>query len=551
MKQLEPQTTSGIHCLMTTEALEDSFIEALAQVLPQNSTLTTYPLRNTYVEPYEFVVQSSLKPFGNRLDELIYATFKMNEALQQKRDRVKFGFYGNVKTTVQLDFESTHPTYDKESRVRFQMVKVLTEGDQNEHVWEVSKYQGEVLFETTVVSCFASSKMLCSQSKRGKCRVICRKCVQEGHHYMSENQMKYVVAPSCGHALSCTCPDFNSRYSCEHFHVVSLCKDMLGDNSETTFKSSKYNYEVRIVNSIVDSSQMTSSEVLNPAADLSNESKKVLDNSSNISNTVENIVAAFSSELDSSKEEKLKLKQCSVKLERSKSLSSRASTFQHNKNPQSQYDDLRNTAIKRLSGLLASLKKSKKSTIRNRNMCQNVIDFIDNNCPSVNSKIDSSIRTEISTSISEEEEESFSSAVDTGFQVEYDKNVFKEMRSIEQGVSKLEAPNERHSQISLRLDASKRSQSSVISKDNEEQSYNSMYPLLSPERTKSSVESTEPQIAYDTMMSYFIKEREPRWRYQIIGHNSPRFNLLRYVNIIAINKKFIKSSLYKWILLNI
>merc|ERR1712242_106095 len=119
--------------------------------------------------------------------------------------------------TVQLDFESTHPTYDKESRVRFQMVKVWTEGDQNEHVWEVSKYQGEVLFETTVVSCFASSKMLCSQSKRGKCRVICRKCVQEGHHYMSENQMKYVVAPSCGHALSCTCPDFNSRYSCEHF----------------------------------------------------------------------------------------------------------------------------------------------------------------------------------------------------------------------------------------------------------------------------------------------------------------------------------------------
>ena len=61
LRALEPDATRGIHCLMTSEALEDPFIVALANVLPQNSELTTYPSRVECVQPYEYVVQSSLK----------------------------------------------------------------------------------------------------------------------------------------------------------------------------------------------------------------------------------------------------------------------------------------------------------------------------------------------------------------------------------------------------------------------------------------------------------------------------------------------------------
>ena len=552
LKQLEPQTTSSIHCLMTTEALEDPFIAALAQVLPQNSTLTTYPLRNSYVEPYEFVVQSSLKPFGNRLDELVYATFKMNEALQQKRDRVKLGFYGNLKTTVQLDFESTHPTYDSQTTARFQMVKVLSEDDPNEHVWEVSKYQGDILVDTSVVSSFASSKMLCSQSRRGKCRVICRKCIQESHHYLSEVPLKTIVVPSCGHALSCTCVDFNTRYSCEHFHIVSLCKDMLADHSEISFKSSKHNYEVRIVNGIAsydkeasvdqdrDDGVKTAYEGLKAVGNTPNQLKTILDSSNTISNTVENIVAAFSSELDASKDEKLNLKQCSVKLERSKSISDNmaksflnASPVQSTKTSQLEYDDLRNAAIKRLSGLLATLKKSKKATAKNRSTCQNVIDFVDNNCPSIRSQDKKTPSFQQPASVSEEEEELFSSAVNTGFQEKYNKKHTINQREKETAknhtfkeITPIAHRNRENSNVS-KLHANT-SQSSESIGDNDDEMSPKKYSILSSERTKSSIGTYEPWD-YGTMLSYFVKEKEPRWRYQIIGHNSPRYNLLRYI----------------------
>ena len=119
--------------------------------------------------------------------------------------------------------------------------------------------------------------------------MICRKSVQESHHYMSNNPSKDMLIPSCGHSLSCTCPDFNLRYSCEHFHVVSLCKDMLKDQSEMLFKSSKYNFEVKIINGISNATKSTTSDGLNSVKNASSQQKKTLDPSSNISNTVENI----------------------------------------------------------------------------------------------------------------------------------------------------------------------------------------------------------------------------------------------------------------------
>ena len=94
MKLLEPSAVCSIHCLMTSVILENPFIEALSQTLPPNSVpieLSTYPLHPSFVETYEYIVQSSLKPFVSRLDQLIYSVFKMNEFLQCRRDRFACG----------------------------------------------------------------------------------------------------------------------------------------------------------------------------------------------------------------------------------------------------------------------------------------------------------------------------------------------------------------------------------------------------------------------------------------------------------------------------
>ena len=562
LKQLEPATTSSIHSLVANEALEDPFINALIEVLPQMTTLTTYPPRPSYVEPYEFVAQSSLKPYSGRLDELIYATFKMNEAMQQKRDRIKFGFYGNVKSSVQLDFEATHPAYpqDNSQGIRFNLFRLPSEDDPNVDMWEVSKYQGQSLLETYVVSCVPPSKMLCNQSgdNSKSCRVVCRQCIKEVHHMeKDETTTNLQIASRCGHSLSCTCDDFMARHSCEHFHIVAMYKNKYIPNPTETVvvKSTSQNYEVQIVSARMNSNPTMAVEGVRSENTNQKQSKSMstnnlgmaikgaekemgrtkprnsdisnIETSNAISNTVENLVAAFSGEIDDQREFKPKLKKCTVKLERTSDTGTKRTS-------QSEYDELRNTAISRLTKLLTSLKKAKKQSTKSKRICRNVIDFIDNDCsPKTELKSPSRMVTE------ESEEVQFSASVNDGFDEKYGQQ--EAIRAHHQSLI-----GNRHNQNEQGMDTDGilakarfqriRSHESEDCKDHGEehgaQTPNKCSHIHS--NMSKAADAANREWNLDKILNdYLLKDKEPRWKYQIIGHNSPRYNLLRFVDSIS------------------
>ena len=104
MKMLEPEACSKVRVVMSDDVCYQPFIEAIANYL-KPEILTTLPLHVSFVDKYNKIVQSSLGPHTQRLDELIYALFKMNELIQCKIDRIRLGLNGSIKSIPQLNFE--------------------------------------------------------------------------------------------------------------------------------------------------------------------------------------------------------------------------------------------------------------------------------------------------------------------------------------------------------------------------------------------------------------------------------------------------------------
>ena len=104
MKMLEPEACSKVRVVMSDDLCYHPFIDAIAHYL-KPEVLTTLPLHISLVDKYNKIVQSSLGPHTQRLDELIYALFKMNELIQCKIDRIRLGMNGNIKSIPQLNFE--------------------------------------------------------------------------------------------------------------------------------------------------------------------------------------------------------------------------------------------------------------------------------------------------------------------------------------------------------------------------------------------------------------------------------------------------------------
>ena len=107
MKMLEPHACSKIRVVMSDELCYSPFIEAIANYL-KPEILTTLPLHVSVVDKYNKIVQSSLSAHTQRLDELIYALFKMNELIQCKMDRMQLGLNGTIKSIPQLNFEQVN-----------------------------------------------------------------------------------------------------------------------------------------------------------------------------------------------------------------------------------------------------------------------------------------------------------------------------------------------------------------------------------------------------------------------------------------------------------
>ena len=108
MKMLEPDACSKIRVVMSDELCYSPFIEAIANHL-KPEILTTLPLHITFVDKYNKIVQSSLSAHTQRLDELIYALFKMNETIQCKVDRTQLDLNGQIRSIPQLNFEQVKP----------------------------------------------------------------------------------------------------------------------------------------------------------------------------------------------------------------------------------------------------------------------------------------------------------------------------------------------------------------------------------------------------------------------------------------------------------
>ena len=104
MKMLEPEGCSKVRVVMSDELCYSPFIEAIANYL-KPEILTTLPLHITFVDMYNKIVQSALSSHTQRLDELIYAMFKMNDTIQCKIDRIRWGLNGQIRSIPQLNFE--------------------------------------------------------------------------------------------------------------------------------------------------------------------------------------------------------------------------------------------------------------------------------------------------------------------------------------------------------------------------------------------------------------------------------------------------------------
>ena len=61
-----------------------------------------------------------------------------------------------------------------------------------------------------------------------------------------------------------------------------------------------------------------------------------------------------------------------------------------------------------------------------------------------------------------------------------------------------------------------------------------------PSGWSKSIDDYDEQWDQKKMLPYLLKDKEPRWRYQIIGTNSPRYNILRLViKMYLLGLKFI------------
>ena len=256
MKLLEPSIVSKIHCLMASESLENAFIQALSETLPPNSELSTYPsLHHTFVETYEYILQSSLKPIVTRLDQLIYSVFKMNEFLQCKRERYLCGFYGKIRTKKQKTFESLHEMFDEQPKddIRFEILEATTQDvrlDDNSvksaenQAWDISKFEGDTLVdnESYLVSRIPNGNMICPRTN--KCQLFCEKCIKDSGLDVQTFDHEIVAGSlPCGHTLTCSCSEFNTNYNCIHIHIVStriLSNMACSDKAKVEIVDSKY-----------------------------------------------------------------------------------------------------------------------------------------------------------------------------------------------------------------------------------------------------------------------------------------------------------------------
>ena len=226
MKILEPSSVCRIHCLMAPQPLEEPFIQALSQTLAPNSELITYPLQPVWVETYDYIIQSSLKPIVTRLDQLIYAVFKMNEFLQYRRERFLCGFYGKNKSRVQKLFASLNETPNQKESVRFEIVEATTRDVREDELefsakqpienpaWEITKFDGEVLVESNLVSAFPKGKLFCDEKT---CQVYFDVCKKD----QVSDTIPYVEGIPCCHSLSCDCADYSRTYNCIHIYLVT------------------------------------------------------------------------------------------------------------------------------------------------------------------------------------------------------------------------------------------------------------------------------------------------------------------------------------------
>ena len=100
LKHLEPKASSNISVLMSDDFCYNAFVESVAEVL-QLEVLTTIPLQKSFVDKYVRTVQCALAPYPERLDEIIYAFYKMMLHISRKIERVETGFRGEFQSFIQ------------------------------------------------------------------------------------------------------------------------------------------------------------------------------------------------------------------------------------------------------------------------------------------------------------------------------------------------------------------------------------------------------------------------------------------------------------------
>ena len=194
LKHLEPKASSNISVLMSDDFCYNAFVESVAEVL-QLEVLTTIPLQKSFVDKYVRTVQCALAPYHERLDEIVYAFYKMMLHINRKIERVETGFRGEFQSFIQKDFELSHPE-----------TNTFTADIQPDGSWNILNIQstdagGQVLETQNVTKCAA---IICNPTF---CKVVCPKCPK---------------GSPCSHAYVCSCPDYLQRNCCAHIHIVSI-----------------------------------------------------------------------------------------------------------------------------------------------------------------------------------------------------------------------------------------------------------------------------------------------------------------------------------------
>ena len=389
MKLLEPSSVCKVHCLMSPGALEEAFIHALSQTLTPNSELLTYPLQPAWVETYDYIIQSSLKPVVTRLDQLIYAVFKMNEFLQCRRERYLCGFYGKNRSKVQKAFTSLHEMYEQRDSIRFEIVEATTRDvreldsdisskpDDERPAWEISKFDGGVLIESNVISALRKGKLFCMDKN---CQVYCDICIKDS----TIQNISYMEGIPCAHSLSCDCTDYSKTYNCIHLHLVTKHilshKTLFQRNSLTSVYESKdgviagksdHNY-VHEQNTGIGKSNPTDTVTSQEDQDTIDSIRPCLVKLQKLENIDLNkaLSTPFQKKSDYGAEESELLMEAINKL---------TSAARYLKTFKERQGDTETKKNKEKNGLRKSGRKRKRPFLKN--MCLDVIEFIDSNFP--------------------------------------------------------------------------------------------------------------------------------------------------------------------------